>query len=104
VRGVLLQAEAGEVRRMLEEASAQVAQQAAALSSMGEESDAKAAELRMAQVRCQHQLSHSSQHLVNPVAACQHALRCAPISLPLRSCAGGHSSDANTTLLCRACC
>jgi hypothetical protein len=48
---LLLQAEAGEVRRMLEEASAQVAQQAAALSSMGEETDAKAAELAAAQVR-----------------------------------------------------
>jgi Tfp pilus assembly protein FimV len=51
LRRLLLQAEAGEVRRMLEEASAQVAQQAAALSSMGEETDSKAAELAAAQVR-----------------------------------------------------
>jgi Tfp pilus assembly protein FimV len=42
---------------MLEEASAQVAQQAAALSSMGEETDSKAAELAAAQVRQRNQLS-----------------------------------------------
>lgn len=49
VCGGVLQAEAGEVRRMLEEASAQVAQQAEALEKAGSESEGKAAELASAQ-------------------------------------------------------
>lgn len=47
----LHQAEAGEVRRMLEEASAQVAQQAEELTKLGSDSDEKAAELKSAQAQ-----------------------------------------------------
>ena len=45
------QAEAGEVRRMLEEASSQVAQQAEALDKLGTEGEERAAELANAQAQ-----------------------------------------------------
>lgn len=52
-----IQAEAGEVRRMLEEASAQIAQQAQALGNMGDDVEQKAAELAVTQAQLKSALT-----------------------------------------------